>query len=553
MSAVAGSRKRVSLAMVRPTVDVTHKFSKGVESLALGYVAAAARLDGHDVTLVDGQLYGHSPADTARELLDLNPDVAGFTVTVNHFPPMLQETLRLLRAGGYAGVVLVGGHAVSFFPERIVCEVPEVDGVLSGEGEVAIREILQAIADGGDWRRVAGVTARDDDGEVAKRVPRRLHRLDALPWPARDLMPDVIRLDAIPAMATSRGCYARCSFCSVPRFYGLEKGKSLASGAWLARSAEDVANEVARLVDRYGVEELLIVDDEFFGGNDAGHARALEFGDRMARLDLGVRFAISCRAENVDERVMAALRAGGLNHVFIGVESGSEEDLRFYAKNHTVDQNTRAVRQVKAMGMTVQCGFMMFTPQSTLSTVRQNIEFLKDIDECKPVTLNSTVDPHFGAPLVRRMDRDGVLDDNGLQLSTRLVDPRVRTVKEVAQRATDAYIPFMNFLAATRSSITWEWRRPVPGRQPAQEQLLDGYESAVHQAFAAVVDEAVAQLEGGATEAETLATVDAALATVAPRLDIGKGLVVRQLEATEGDIRYWSHADLLAHRKGVSV
>lgn len=542
-SALMRSR-RPDLAIVRPPVEMTHKFSKGVESLALAYVAGGARVDGREVVMIDSQLFGWDPAETARRILDVNPTVAGFTVTVNYFPPEVAETLRLLREGGFDGVTLIGGHATSFIPDRIVAEVPDVDGVVSGEGEQAIRGILAAIADGGDWRLVPGVTSRVD-GEIVRRVPERIHDLDTLPRAARDLLPDCIRLDAIPALSSSRGCYARCSFCSVPRFYGLNKGKSLASGAWLARSAEDTVAEIEMLRDTYGLQELLIVDDEFFGGSDAGHARALRIGQLLAERELGVRFAISCRAENVDEKVMTALRAGGLTHVFIGVESGSPADLRFYAKGHTVEQNAHAVRTVKSLGLTVQCGFMMFTPESTLRQLRENITFLRDIDECKPVTLNSTVDPHFGAPLARRMDRAGVLDDRGLMMSSSLPDPAVATAKEVTQRVVDAYIEDMNFLAAVRSSITWEWRRPVPGRSEENERMLDTYERSVHDGFAAIVSDGIYALADGTPRDEVLAGTDTAIAALQPRLRMGRALVANRLETTEGQVRYWSHNDLL--------
>ncbi len=540
--------QRARLVLVRPPVDVQHKFSKGVESLALGALAAAARLDGHEVELVDSQLYGWDEAQTAERILQARPDVVGFTVTVNQFPPQLATIAGLLRDGGFGGVSLVGGHAVSFFPARIVEAVPQLDGAVAGEGEQVIRFVLAAVAAGADWRRTPGVTAMVD-GEAVSQPPVRIGDLARLPWAARDLMPDVIRLDAIPAIATSRGCYARCSFCSVPRFYGLDKGKPLASGAWLARPARDVVAEIVHLHDSYGIDELLIVDDEFFGGSEAGHQRATEISDRLTAAGSPVRFAISCRAENVTEPVMRRLRLAGLSHVFIGVESGSSDDLRFYAKGHSVAQNADAVRMVKDLGLTVQCGFMMFTPDSTLRTLRENVRFLEQVGELKPVSLNSTVDPHFGTPLIRRMARDGVLADHGLSLSTFIRDPAARSVKQVAQRVTDRYIGYMNFLAGVRSSITWEWRRPVPGRSAPTERVLDTFEAAVNTQLAGLVVTAIDAVAAGATQAELNCDLDAGLDQVRARLDLGRALVVSQLEATEGTLRYWSHADLIEHQR----
>ena len=96
------------LTLVRPPVDVQHKFSKGFESLALGSLAAAVRLDGRDVAFVDSQLFGWDEEQTAENILKTGPDVVGFTVTINRFPQQITKILQLIRDAGYYGLALVG-------------------------------------------------------------------------------------------------------------------------------------------------------------------------------------------------------------------------------------------------------------------------------------------------------------------------------------------------------------------------------------------------------------------------------------------------------------
>ena len=142
-------------------------------------------------------------------------------------------------------------------------------------------------------------------------------------------------MNGVACVSTSRGCYKRCTFCSVPRFYGLDQDKRFASGAWLYRDAENIVEEIAFLRTRFFARELLIVDDEFFGGSDLGFERARKLGRMLAERDYDLSFAISCRAENVREDVLAELKRGGLSHVFVGVEAGSERSLQLYGKDHT--------------------------------------------------------------------------------------------------------------------------------------------------------------------------------------------------------------------------
>lgn len=538
----------VTAALVRPPVDVLHKFSKPVECLALAYLGAALRKSGHEAVLLDGMMHEWSVAETARRILDARPDIVGFTVVLNHLPPQVEAIGTLLRAGGFGGPILVGGHAVSFFPDRVLAAAASVDGVICGEGEVPIQQIATSVASGRSWPDAAGVCSRNDDGSVRRNPVRRLTDLDLLGHPARDLTEEIIDNDGLAAMSTSRGCYARCTFCSIPRFYGLERpGRGLPSGDWLGREVDSMVAEVLDLHERFGLLELLIVDDEFFGGSGGGQERAVEFGDRLAAAGSPVGLALSFRAENAEPAVLRRLRAGGLRHCFVGLESGVDSDLKLYGKAHTAAQNRAAVRVIRDLGLSFQPGFMMFHYDSTIGQLRRNMDFLRDIDECKPVTINSAVDPHFGTPILRVMQREQVLEDHGTSMSTRYKDPRVAVAKVVAEEAVAGFQEYMNTIAAVHSAITYEWRRPVAGRSPAAQAAVDGFERRVNDGFVAVVDEALATLDGSAEPPDEV--VQAArnrLAGVREELTVARSLLLLALQQLEGGVRYRTQRERIA-------
>ncbi|MGA7312393.1 MAG: radical SAM protein [Silvibacterium sp.] len=543
---------KVRIALVRPSVDVLHKFSKPVECLALGYLAASVRLDGHEVFMLDGMLYDWSAEETVDRILDTRPDIVGFTVILAHFPDHLLEVLRRLRVFGYRGVILVGGHSVSFFADRVLRQVPEVDAVICGEGEIGIRQVAAAMAAQQDWTAAAGVCVRDGTG-VRRTPPVRNYALDEVPWPARDLTAEVIRLDGLACVSTSRGCYARCSFCSIPRFYGLDQNRPGAAGGWIGRRVDDVVAEIDALHKAFSLRELLIVDDEFFGGTEAGFERARLFARRMEELHLPLKFALSCRAENVREPILLELMRGGLAHVFIGIESGSQKSLRLYGKGHDVEQNRRAVEGVKRLGLSFQPGFMLFNTRKTIFDVREDLQFLKEINECKPVTINSGVDAHFGAPLTGALERDGVLRDEGLRLTVEYPDAKVRAAKKIAELCAEKFQGYMNLIATLRSSITWEWRRKVPGRRDEQERLLDAFEKAVNQGFADIVVQAVDELIES-DEAETVISVaQQRIASLMDMLEVSAALVKSHIATIEGGIRYWTQQSLIERGRTLST
>lgn len=541
----------LTATVVRPPVDVLHKFSKPVECLALGYLGAATRHAGHEAVLLDGMLHDWTVEDTAARILATAPDVVGLTVVLNHLPPQVQRIADLLRTGGFAGPILVGGHAVSFFPDRVLQAAPSVDAVICGEGEVPIQGILQALDAGRPWQRTAGVAYRQE-GRIRRNPVRRLADLDLLSHPARDLTGEIIDNDGLAAMSTSRGCYARCNFCSIPRFYGLERGgKGLASGDWLGRNPESMAAEVLELHQRFGLLELLIVDDEFFGGDATGVDRAMRFADLLAAEHSPVGLALSFRAENADPNLLARLRAGGLRHCFIGLESGVDADLKLYGKAHSADQNRRAVRIVKDLGLSFQPGFMMFHYDSTIGQLRRNLDFLQDIGECKPVTVNSSVDPHFGTPLLRVMERERVVNDHGTSMTMRFKDPRAAVAKRIAQRINERFQAYMNLIAGVQSSVTYEWRRSVPHRTRADQETIDRFEARVNESFVEVFAEALDALDRPYTEelaAEVFAAADARLAQVDGQLSVSRSLLLLYLQQREGGVTYHTQRKLIDAR-----
>lgn len=533
------------ITVFRPPVLVLHKFSKPVECLALGYLTAALRLDGHTVRMLDGMLYKWTVKQSVKAILKTETKILCITNVVQYFPEETIQIISQLRASGFEGIILAGGHSLSFFPERILQLVKGLDAVIVGEGEEAIREIAAAVSRGEDWKKCNSV-AFLQEGVFTRNPVNRIKDLDSLPYPARDLTREIIHNDGLVCVSTSRGCYARCTFCSVPRFYGLESGKLHGSGDWRPRSVESIIGEVKSLSQEFHLRELLIVDDEFFGGSELGLKRALEFGKAMENLALPLKFTISCRAENVHEEVFLQLKKGGLTHVFVGLETGNQEELKLYAKGHSVEQNRRAVQIIKSLGLTFQPGFMMINHRSTLQTIKQNIAFLEELGECKPVTINSIVDPHFGAPLTDLMAREGAVLDKGLMLEAQIQDPGVLLMMKVIANCAKAFEPFMNVIAAFHSSVTYEWRREIPGRSEETRQLLDAFEDFVNRGFVSVVKEMLDEMEpGGYTPERILKLTASKIRKIKQQLSVFVPQVVECVTSKEGDLRYYSQQELI--------
>ena len=144
---------------------------------------------------------------------------------------------------------------------------PEIDYIVKGEGEETLPELVHTLFAGGDVKKVPGLLGRT--GATLWESPDRpsAAKLDELPWPARDTLPQILEKTGCASILSSRGCYGRCSFCSVDAFFSRFGPKMR------LRSAGDVLAEMEYLQKEYGVKNFAFNDAEFIGSKGRGRAR----------------------------------------------------------------------------------------------------------------------------------------------------------------------------------------------------------------------------------------------------------------------------------------
>ena len=91
-----------------------------------------------------------------------------------------------------------------------------------------------------------------------------------------------------------------------------------------------------------------------------------------------MRFKFSCRSDEVREEVLAPLVESGLSHVYLGVEAGDPEALKTLNKRITPEVHYCAGQILRRLDLSFDFGFMLLEPWSTLSTVRNNLHFLRE-------------------------------------------------------------------------------------------------------------------------------------------------------------------------------
>jgi hypothetical protein len=340
------------------------------EHLGLAYLAAMLRREGFSVKIVDAVLKKQSHRELSDELVGYDYRVLGVTL-VSHGYPSVVSLLEHVCARSHGIKVVAGGHFATFAADKIMMHTRVFDAIVLGEGEYAFLNLCR------HWLRRESVDLLDIrfPGQPIRRSGSRITSMDDLPFPARDNLRLALAQGAAASLTSSRGCYARCSFCTVHSFYET-KGRP----RWNQRSIPNVIEELHALHDEFGISHFMFVDDNFMGPGPQGRKRAMEFAAAYQRSGLPMTFHIDCRAVDVRPEVIRSLCGAGLRSIFVGIESVSTRDLILYRKGLKTDANWAAAKFIVDSGLDYTFSMIMFNPFTTRTEILDNVGFLKEFE-----------------------------------------------------------------------------------------------------------------------------------------------------------------------------
>jgi len=389
-------------------------------NLGIGYLASTLRQNGYEVEMIDFEIDKDLILERVR---DLDPILVGFSLIFQFYITRFGELIDCLRDGGIDCHFTMGGHFPSLSYEHALELVPELDSVVRFEGEVTLLELVDTLNLGADWREIQGIAYRKDNEVISNQLRPLIEDLDTLPLPERAFTPmSVLGMEIMPLIA-SRGCSRKCSFCSIHTFYRAVPGKIVR-----LRKTRTVVEEMKQLMEERNSKIFLFQDDDFPIVGPVWRRWTLDFVDELYRQDLVGKmiWKINCRADVVEYELFEIMRDAGLYLVYMGLESGSEEGLSVLNKGLSVEQNVRAVKILKDIGLMFQYGFMMFDPSTTFNSVRENIEFLRGItgDGSLAATFCRML-PYDGTAIKDQLEAEGRLRGDVISPDYDFLDPRL--------------------------------------------------------------------------------------------------------------------------------
>ena len=332
-------------------------------------------------------------------------DFFGFSTVCSSYPLTLRIASEVKRAHRKS-VVVLGGPQASVVDVSTMQAFPFIDLVVRGEAEQTLPDLVDALAGHSSLAAVPGITFRQDSEIVRSPDGPLVLDLDALPFPAFHLFPDVRFCRHFP-LELGRGCPFACTFCSTNDFFRRR---------FRLKSPAHMIAEMRRVKQTYGIKSFELVHDMF----TVDRKRVVEFCEALLESKEEFYWGSSARTDCIDEELIALMARAGCRGIFFGIETGSSRMQKIIDKGLALNDSAERIRSCDKFKIKTAVSLMAGFPEETMDDLRDTAAFFVDSlrnDHADPQL--SILAPLADTPIQRQHKNSLVLDDDVADMSYR--------------------------------------------------------------------------------------------------------------------------------------
>jgi radical SAM superfamily enzyme YgiQ (UPF0313 family) len=336
-------------------------------------------------------------------------DLFGFSTVCSSYPLTLRIAAEVKRAHPRSTVVL-GGPQASVVDVATMRAFPWIDLVVRGEAEQTLPALVDALAGDGALTAVPGITFRQQKDIVRNPAAPLVSDLDALPFPAFHLFPDVRFCRHFP-LELGRGCPFSCTFCSTNDFFRRN---------FRLKSPAQMIADMRRVKQTYGINSFELVHDMFTVDRKRVVAFCEALESKRKNEEDAFIWGCSARTDCVDEELIELMSKAGCRGIFFGIETGSKRMQKIIDKGLELNDSAERVRSCDKFKINTAVSLMAGFPEETMNDLRDTAAFFVDslrYDHADPQL--SILAPLADTPIQRQHKDSLVLNDDVADMSYR--------------------------------------------------------------------------------------------------------------------------------------
>ena len=305
--------------------------------------------------------------ELSRNLKRLKPRIVAVSCTLNAFADNFHKVTELIKEIYPEALVVAGGHYPSSYPDRIHDD-KNVDYYVVGEGEIPFEKFV-------------GDVLKDELPADKRLNQKKCYLEDFNDFPSLEY--DKLGVEAYLAMrdtssiggdqgrtitlVTSRGCPYKCIYCATHNVWDF---------GFRAQSAENVFKQVVELKEKYNVDTVVFVDDNFI----LSKRRTKEFCRLLIKNKVNISwYPNSVLINALDEEMIKLMAQSGCLSLALAVESGVDRIQKMIKKRVKLDHAKKMQECLRREGITIFSLFVLGFPGETKEEIEQTLQFARDL------------------------------------------------------------------------------------------------------------------------------------------------------------------------------
>ena len=381
--------------------------------LGLGYLHASIR-DEFDAEIVQLD-FDNYINDLIKIIYEKKVDVICFSIYEGMFDKV-QKIAKIIKNLKSTIKIIIGGPFPTFASKSILNNYKQFDYVILGEGEKSLKELLRIIQYSPikimDIKNIPGIAFIDESKYYCSAIEEI--DVNTVPIPSWDVLFSIgdNLTDRFVPICTSRGCFGKCIFCS----FDYKRTRKIRS-----RNLENVKKEIELLINNYDQHEFFFSEPNFLYSRE----RTKSFINMLKTINGIETFGFTTRVDSLlnCKDLLHDLVELGCRSIELGVESGSESQLKRFKKGVSVSQNEEAVKIILDLKNKVEnfvycIDLILFDPYSTKQEIIETLNFLCKMNlnsRDNELILYNSMNLYEGT-LIKKMSIDDKLSVNSIEL-----------------------------------------------------------------------------------------------------------------------------------------
>jgi anaerobic magnesium-protoporphyrin IX monomethyl ester cyclase len=324
----------------------------------IGYLSEFLDSKGITNDVFDLNVARNTEEKLREKIKSFSPDLVAFSMMSLNYK-YNYDVMRGIKRSMPGIKIAAGGAHISTMRQDVLRDCAEIDYGVVLEGEYTLLELCSGDRPLTD---IKGLIHRSQGAVVYNGDRPFIRDLDSLPFPTYAKFD---KGDYLPLMSvfSSRGCPFECTYCPVKLAIGRR---------FVTRSPKSVVDEM-EFHYRRGCRQFSFRDDNFTLEQDRVYKICDEI-DARGLTGLYLMCDNGVRADKIDSKLLARMKASGFRMIGLGVESGSDEVLKRLKKSSTVSDMEKAIKAACDLGYIVELFLLIGAPGETWQDFEKTVE-----------------------------------------------------------------------------------------------------------------------------------------------------------------------------------